>query len=106
MVFVNQFAGQGVAAPDRFRLVRNTPTPGNKTASRKAVLIDCLNILYQVLMRQFRRALSHLIAASHALQAPRLGGAAQPYLPMHPIELFASAYGIEGAWSDKKSRKA
>jgi glycerol-3-phosphate dehydrogenase subunit C len=46
------------------------------------------------------------LAAMHIAQGIEIetGDATLPYPPMHPIELFARAYGIEGAWSDQKTR--
>lgn len=47
------------------------------------------------------------LAAMHIAQGMEIeaGGETLPYPPMHPIELFARAYGIAGAWSDKTERK-
>jgi glycerol-3-phosphate dehydrogenase subunit C len=46
------------------------------------------------------------LAAMHIAQGMEIeaGGETLPYPPMHPIELFARAYGIVGLWSDEKRR--
>lgn len=47
------------------------------------------------------------LAALHIAQgmAIEAGGETLPYPPMHPIELFARAYGIAGAWSEENTRR-
>ena len=47
------------------------------------------------------------LAAMHIAQGMEIeaGGETSPYSPTHPIELFARAYGIAGAWSDEKTRR-
>lgn len=47
------------------------------------------------------------LAALHIAQgmAIEAGGETLPYPPMHPIELFARAYGIASAWSEENTRR-
>ncbi|HEY1258333.1 MAG TPA: heterodisulfide reductase-related iron-sulfur binding cluster [Stellaceae bacterium] len=45
------------------------------------------------------------LAGAHIVQGMEIeGGEALPQQALHPIELFARAYGIEGAWSDQSVR--
>jgi glycerol-3-phosphate dehydrogenase subunit C len=46
------------------------------------------------------------LAATHIAQGMEIeaGGQTLPYPAMHPIELFARAYGIPGAWADENPR--
>ncbi|MGH7063816.1 MAG: heterodisulfide reductase-related iron-sulfur binding cluster [Stellaceae bacterium] len=45
------------------------------------------------------------LAGAHIVQGMEIeGGEALPQRALHPIELMARAYGIEGAWSDKTTR--
>jgi glycerol-3-phosphate dehydrogenase subunit C len=46
------------------------------------------------------------LAAMHIAQGMEIeaGGETLPYPAMHPIELFARAYGIPGAWADDQLR--
>jgi glycerol-3-phosphate dehydrogenase subunit C len=47
------------------------------------------------------------LAAMHIAQGMEFeaGGQTLPYPAMHPIELFARAYGIAGVWSDENERR-